>query len=384
MDMKIAIYNNFSIYDTFERVGGVEVTMDVYAQEMTRQGHEVFMIVDRHLKFQKREEIVGNGYKIYRIGNAPRKVDYAVTRFMILIPLARKLKELKPDVLLISKFSDVGIGVFAGNMMGVPVVALAHDIYDAFGGRYPFRFVNQLNCLLFYKSLSEAIPVNGYIKGRMEDKSKMKNLSVCYTGFNINNKAIKNTYRNYESVGKPFTFLFMSRMQKEKGIFDLADCFRQFMEYYPNSKCVFIGQGVHLEEFKETNKDLIDKGKIEVCGYLQDEDMFTKMIDADLFIMPTKIYEGIVFANVMAMKLGLPIITANGGAITEVVKDHINGIVYERNDNSKLLSYMIMMAKDKVLAEELAKNALETAKKFSAEESTNELMKHLIIYEKEG
>lgn len=372
--MRIAIYNNFSIYDI--PGGGVEVTMDVYAEEMTKLGHEVHMIVERHKREEKIEEIK-KGYMLHRINLSP-------TRLTVLYPLRKKLKQIDPDVLILSKFADTCIGAMVKKKVNIPMVVLAHDQYDALGGRFPFRLINKLNYTKYYKSMEEVIPVNENTKRLLEENSEMRNLQVCYTGFNIKTDKEKTTYRRYSDEGEPFTFLFLSRFQFEKGMDDLVDAFMKYNELYPNSKCVFIGKGKYLNDFRIKHKELINSGKIESCGFIPDEEVFDRMSKADIFIMPTNIVEGIVFSNVQAMKIGLPVITSDSGAITEVIpRDGKYGLVYRAGKVTELWDRMVQLSLDEEQAKEMATNAKERAKLFTAEVATQELMKHLTKYKRD-
>jgi glycosyltransferase involved in cell wall biosynthesis len=74
-----------------------------------------------------------------------------------------------------------------------------------------------------------------------------------------------------------------------------------------------------------------------------------------------------------ALSSGLPVVAARGGASHEIVSDEENGLLYEANSTSSLVSAVRRLFSEEGYRAALARQARETAEKRDWESSTHTL-----------
>lgn len=139
--------------------------------------------------------------------------------------------------------------------------------------------------------------------------------------------------------------VFLGRLNKSKGIFDLIEICNLIKQKYPKYKLAIIGSGSESVK-KELTKKIKEKGlshNISLLGYLEDEKAFKIIKNADMFIFPS--YEegfGIVIAESIAC--GIPVLAWNLSVYDEVFENNI--FKFERGDLESLSSKAIDILKN--------------------------------------
>jgi glycosyltransferase involved in cell wall biosynthesis len=152
-------------------------------------------------------------------------------------------------------------------------------------------------------------------------------------------------YRNYSefdsvlvsNASSPgFIFLFVGRIEKEKGIYDLLQAFEEVAKHIPNANLKFVGEG---SEFQDLNKACIGKKGVEVVGYLQGEDLNREYAASNCVVLPSY-SEGFPYVFIEAMRAGKPIVATNVGALADLV-DSKNGFLVGAGDVNQLIGAML-------------------------------------------
>ncbi len=154
-------------------------------------------------------------------------------------------------------------------------------------------------------------------------------------------------------TGKIETLLFLSRVEKEKGIFIVIDAFNKLIPKYPNLKLSIVGDGTALDEVKHQ----IDKDKIRnvtIHGRLSGNDLIKAFSDADLFILPTTHGEGLPGALLEAMAFGLPAITRPVGGIPDFFTNGEMGMLTESLNPNDYAQYIEQLINDPVLTKKIS------------------------------
>lgn len=120
--------------------------------------------------------------------------------------------------------------------------------------------------------------------------------------------------------------VFCSRIEKEKGVFHLLDAL-DFLpeEVFQRIRLIYVGIGGSLEQLKKT---VVDKGfqdKVEIKGFVSEEEKIKIYLEGDIFMFPSFHGEGFPTVILEAMAAGLPIITTDIGGTKRAVEDGING-----------------------------------------------------------
>ena len=176
-------------------------------------------------------------------------------------------------------------------------------------------------------------------------------------------------------MGNHSDLVFLGRFVKAKGMDYLIEAFTKFNVMFPNSECIFIGDGDYLQEFKDKY------GKLEgvkIKGYLPEEEMLDTLVDSDVFVNPTYLKEGIVLVNIQAMKLGVPVIATDTGASSEAIENYTDGLLITPKDTEQLFTQMMFLSRFEDVQRLFAKNAKERAKEFNAFDSGKNLERILL------
>jgi len=131
-------------------------------------------------------------------------------------------------------------------------------------------------------------------------------------------------------------FLFVGRLVREKGVFDLFDAYASLP---PNSCCqvglVFVGEGAAKPELSRRAAS-IPGASVQFPGFIQRDDLPAYYALADTFVFPTHTDPWGLVVN-EAMSSGLPVIcSSSAGCCADLVRDGRNGRVVAPRDVSQL------------------------------------------------
>ena len=127
--------------------------------------------------------------------------------------------------------------------------------------------------------------------------------------------------------GQITRFLFVSRVEKEKGIFLALEIFKIINKKYPNTTFHIVGEGNASAKIQ----NIISSEKINnvtIKGRLEGHALYAEYANADFFFL-LSMSEGIPAALLEAMAFGLPIATRPVGGIPDFFIDKQMGILSE-------------------------------------------------------
>ena len=122
-------------------------------------------------------------------------------------------------------------------------------------------------------------------------------------------------------------------------------------------------------------KELLEKldKHVEYIGFVNDMKALRKKVDVELMCAPSEAF-GLV--TVEGMLAGNPVIGSNSGATCELIKNDVNGYLYELNNEVDLASKMELFLNDPKMVEKLGIKAKEYAlKNFSSENNSQSTIK---------
>lgn len=139
--------------------------------------------------------------------------------------------------------------------------------------------------------------------------------------------------------------LFLSRIERDKGIFELIESFKLIHKRYPNTSLHICGIGSEERAIKgiiETEKSIFFK------GYVENSNKKEEYLTSHIFILPTS-HEGIPNSVIEAMAFGLPVITSPVGGIPDIFSDGINGILLPNKKVEVIFDSIEKLILDKTL-----------------------------------
>ena len=161
--------------------------------------------------------------------------------------------------------------------------------------------------------------------------------------------------------------LYLSNLQKEKGIIDVLDACSILKAKGFDFNCNIIGSETS-EISAEMLSDEINKrnltDKVYYLGkkYGEEKDLFYEK--TDIFVFPTY-YHNECFPVVLleAMQHSCVCISTNEGGIPDIIENNINGFIVEKKDPSILAYKIESLIKDKELMERMKKSNREKFEK---------------------
>jgi glycosyltransferase involved in cell wall biosynthesis len=171
-----------------------------------------------------------------------------------------------------------------------------------------------------------------------------------------------------EKLRLPSRFiLFVGRMVREKGIFDLLEAYAK-LESSLRSEVglVFAGDGVCRGELAE-KAERISPGAVYFPGFAQREDLAAMYALAETLVLPTHSDPWGLVVN-EAMACGLPIIVSSvAGCSADLVEDGWNGYVVPPLDPEKLRVAIDSVVRQPELRRQMSARCLERIQNYSPE-----------------
>jgi glycosyltransferase involved in cell wall biosynthesis len=166
-------------------------------------------------------------------------------------------------------------------------------------------------------------------------------------------------------------FLFVGRLVREKGVFDLLAAYAKLDAQARKSVgLVFVGDGVARQKlFKEALT--ISPGMIKFTGFAQREHLPVYYALADVMILPTYTDPWGLVVN-EAMACGLPIIVSRAaGCAADLVVDGWNGMLVPPGDVLLLCAAMQSLAAQPDLGETMGARSKQHILRYSAQSWSN-------------
>ncbi len=154
-----------------------------------------------------------------------------------------------------------------------------------------------------------------------------------------------------------FTFIFVGRIVRDKGINELVNAFVEFNSLYPKTRLLLVGRmESELDPLlPETIAKINNCKAIEPVG--SQADVRSWMAASDALVFPSY-REGFPNVVIEAGAMGLPSIVTDINGANEIIKDGLNGIIIPVKDEKRLLEAMIEMYTNDEMRNNMAEKAL--------------------------
>lgn len=171
-----------------------------------------------------------------------------------------------------------------------------------------------------------------------------------------------------------FDVVYFGRMTRGKGVDLLIESFCRVVKEFPYATLSLIGSGERLRQFQKLVKELNLSDRVRFIDWLQNEELFSRLIEADLFCLPS-LAEGLPCSILEAMSIGLPVVASDVGGVSEIIEHDISGILIPPRDGEALTKALLKLADDPIRRARLREEALLRWKKVGRKEVViNQLM----------
>jgi glycosyltransferase involved in cell wall biosynthesis len=199
----------------------------------------------------------------------------------------------------------------------------------------------------WFNHIDRFIVFHEFMRQKMREKGFEESKLAIWPNFTYSNPA-----GGDEKQGD--YFLFMGRLSEEKGISTLIKAFNRVSEI----KLHIMGDGPMREEvlaFAESSCK-----NVKYLGFKSGQQKLNIMRNAKAIIVASEWYENFPTVILESFSLGTPVIASKIGGIPYMVKDGVNGLLFEPGDPDGLLGKMLQINENEQLYLKLSHNALRS------------------------
>ena len=184
---------------------------------------------------------------------------------------------------------------------------------------------------------------------------------------------------------KKTRLLFLSRIEKDKGIYELFDIFKEIKKENSDVELVVAGNGSELGNCRDyINSENIED--VRLLGFVtgsKKEEVFSL---SDIFVLPTRHGEGMPISILEAMFYKLPIITMKVGGLKDFFKNGEMGYAFEQYDIRSMQHEIKKLISDKKQIQRIGASNRAFAIKYFCAPSVAKRINDIIrfVYTKQG
>ncbi len=255
----------------------------------------------------------GRGKRFYHITDQIRFLKFLLT--------------MKPDLVHINpslnfkSFVRDGIFIYWARLCNIPVVVFFHGWDIQFEGKLKKQFKFFFDST--YKKAGAFIVLASVFKNALKTLGVPAQVHLLTTTLNpclMKNFSIEKKIIRMKQSGS-VKLLFLSRIEREKGVFETVDAFSMLLEEHPTLKLSIAGNGGALQALKKYISGLGLSNRIALLGDIRGNRKKELLASHDLYCMPTYHPEGMPLSVIEAMASGMPLITRPVGGITDFFQE---------------------------------------------------------------
>lgn len=175
-----------------------------------------------------------------------------------------------------------------------------------------------------------------------------------------------------ETIEFPIRILFLSRINKNKGAYDLIEIINKHQEYFRNKIFLDVAGDGETSQFEQLIMRYGLNDIVRYNGWVSGTQKNNMIRDCNVLILPSY-YEELPMTILEAMSYGKAIISTDVGGIPKVVKDNFNGRVFKPGDIKTLFTILrdTIECPDSLLA--YGNNSYKLVQQYSVEAVMNKL-----------
>ncbi|MEW5955616.1 MAG: glycosyltransferase [Candidatus Micrarchaeota archaeon] len=378
--MKIAFFT-----DTYyPNVDGVVIAISNYRRELERRKHEVFVFSagnggaskqnrDPHVFFY--EGIPFLPYPQYSIALNP-------------FAAKKKVREIKPTLVHCHAMASMGFAAIkTAHDLGLPLLGTFHTLLPQ-GAHYVTKSPRgqEIVSQIAWRAIKEfyrpfdlvTAPTRVIVKMLAEHGVPEEKLLAVPNGVDLKKFNVRVSRAKARSAlrlpKQAKVILFAGRVTEEKHVDLLPKAAKKVLHGVPEAHFVVVGDGPFKPVVEKTVDDCGVRKHFTFCGTIPNADMPSYFAAADLNVYPST-FDTYGLSIVEGMACGIPAVGADAFAIPEIVADGKNGFLFKANDADEFAEKILKALTMKPAAKKKMKAAaLATAKKFSVEKATDELL----------
>ena len=299
----------------------------------------------------KYSELLRREFSFFPVKNLDRKGTNPIKDLKLFFEYFLLFRRLKPDLVINFTIKPNIYGSISAGLLGIPSISVITGLgYVFIRESWLTKFVKLLYWLAF--RFNRAV-----VFQNSEDMKTLKNLCegrcLLIESSGVDLKHFDPELCK-EAKKDEFTFLFVGRLLKDKGIYELIRAYEKLKKENPKVKLIIVGspdEGNPNSISKGELEKWVKDGLIEWHGFQEDVRPFYCM--ADCVVLPSYYREGVPRVLLEAMAMEKPMITTDAPGCRDVCIDGVNGFLVKPKDVESL--YLAMKKAVEMGQEELRK-----------------------------
>lgn len=361
--MRILIFNWRDLKHSW--AGGGEIYIFEQASRWVKMGHDVTVFCGQDIGKDLPSFEIIDGIKIYRKGGRYNLYLWSVWYYFT---------RLRGNDVVVDVVN--GIPFFTPLFCRVPKISYVYHLHgNQFFYELPFPLshfgfiIERFVFPLLYKHLPVIVISETTKKQLLDIGFNKKNISIVYCGINGLNRT-KNSIKKFSAP----TILYLGRIKRYKRVDLLVKIFPKIIEKMPQARLIIAGWGTEASSVANLVMKSPLRRKITLLGPVSDAEKKSLLSKSWLVVNPS-IGEGWGMAIIEANLYGTPAIAFDVAGLAESIQDKKTGILAD--DESDLVDKICYVLTNQNLLEQLSKNAMRWAGKFSWERAAKESIRIL-------
>ncbi len=172
--------------------------------------------------------------------------------------------------------------------------------------------------------------------------------------------------------------LFVSRLEKRKGLNHLLEAFKQVKREIPNSRLIIVGPGTRLRRGYEKEVKRSGLKDVVFTGLVPYEELPRYYKTADVFCAPATGWESFGIILLEAMAMGKPVVASNIEGYARVLAHNVEGLLAPPGDKEMLTRALLSLLTDEALRREMGARGRVKALEYSWERIAQNVLKYYI------
>ena len=168
------------------------------------------------------------------------------------------------------------------------------------------------------------------------------------------------TYPQNQYNKEARNILFLGKLCKRKGIYDLLACIKELDSKMDVDIRFFLCGNGDIEDVKNRIRALNISHRITHIGWCNEEERMVFMSKSMLHVLPSY-NEGLPMSILETMAYGIPTVSTHVAAIPEMLHDGENGFLVNPGDVTDLSNKLYQLIIDKELREKFSENAYQAS-----------------------
>jgi glycosyltransferase involved in cell wall biosynthesis len=191
----------------------------------------------------------------------------------------------------------------------------------------------------------------------------------------IKNWIDPNKYNKFVNRDKiKISIIFMGLISKNKGVYDIYEMVRNYMNDFKNVEFELYGGGPDYEKLFRLIREYDLSHIIKLKGWVYGEAKQYALVNSDVLILPSY-FEGMPNVILEAMACGKPVVSTNVGGIPDIVDHGISGILFKPGDIKAFRDSLITLIDNRELRNTMG---IKARHKIDDEHDINKIWKNIL------